>query len=128
MTELDEEIGPIAYELIQEYGKTIIYTIVGVSVYDIATGTSAANENSKIIKAVIENANGIYKNGELIEKADKKIIISRQAFIEAFGNNIKPTPSDKFIVDNVVHTVGNNGVKSIYSGELIAVYQIIGAM
>lgn len=127
MTELDEEIGPIAYEVIQEYGKAITYTVTGLAMYDKATGKAVAPEDEKPIKAVVEDATGVYQNGTLIEKADKKIMLSRQAFVETFGE-VEPTPSDRFGVDGIVYTVGEKGVKRIYSGDLVAAYQIMGAV
>lgn len=127
MTELDEEIGPIAYELIETYGKAITYTVTGESAYDTSTGKSVAPEESKPIKATVEDANGVWQSGSLIEKADKKILISRQAFTEAFGEDVEPSPSDKFEIDGGTYTVGSYGLKRIYSGELVAAYQIMGA-
>ena len=73
MSELDQEFGPLALELIDEFGKQISYTSVYQNAYDTTTGEASSTKISKLIKAVVENSNGYYSRGTLIQKANKKI-------------------------------------------------------
>ena len=127
MSELDQEFGPLALELIDEFGKQISYTSVYQNAYDTTTGEASSTKISKLIKAVVENSNGYYSRGTLIQKANKKITISAFSF-RIFFANILPKSGDTFQVDSDVFTIGEKGIVPIYSGELVAAYELYGAL
>lgn len=116
MTELDAIIGPLALDLIDEFGKLIKLTTVQQGVYDIETGSSVAVDTSVFIKAIVEKYKGQEYTSGLIETGDKKVTIAGQSVSE------KPTTSDTVEFDGEVYTIQN--VKAVYSGELIALYEM----
>jgi hypothetical protein len=123
MTELDEEIGPIAVEVIDEYGKEVIYTFSGVPEYDPETATASAEPIAPLtVKAIVEDVKGRGIGFGLIETADKKLTVAAALFPR------KPTASDTFALDGSTFTVMKEGVKAIYSGDLVAVYEIKGQL
>jgi hypothetical protein len=110
MTELDLEIPGLAAELISEFGKDIAYKIVGGSVYDPAKSRQVRKEQPFALKAIVEDG----KEGRTLSIAG-----------DAFGKS-KPGNADTFLCDGSTYIVAEDGVKVIYSGELIALYQITG--
>lgn len=125
MTELDTELGPLAVELIEEYGKEVSYTVTSPGVYDPATGAAAPAGAPFTIKAIVEDYS-LQGSGQgfasgLIEVGDKKLTVAAQS--ENMAGK-EPTTSDTIIVDGVTYTVQN--VKKVYSGELVALYEIQG--
>lgn len=125
MTELDTELGPLAVELIDEYGKEVTYTLTASGEYDPETGAAAPAEDPFIIKAIVEDyslqGSGQAFASGLIEVGDKKFTIAAQS--EHMAGKT-PTPSDTVEADGVTYTVQN--VKAVYSGELVAIYEIQG--
>lgn len=120
MTELDAEIGPLALELIDEYGKEVLYQIVTAGAYDPATASAAPAGEYQLMKAIVEDyslqGSGQAFASGLVESGDKKLTIAGALFVEA------PTPGDLVTIDGGVYTVLN--VKAVYSGELVAIYEI----
>lgn len=116
MTELDAEIGPLALELIDEYGKSLSYTITTAGEYDTLTGDAVPTVETIEIKGIVEEYKGQDFASGLIEGNDKKITVAAQAFAEV------PTTVDKLIIDGATYTIV--GVKTVYSGELPAIYEL----
>ena len=116
MTELDAEIGPLALELIDEFGKSINFISVVAGNYDPTTGEAMPNSTNKAIKAIVEDYKGQDYSSDLIEGGDKKVTVAAQAF------NSIPTTSDKVEIDGLSYTI--QAVKVIYSGDLAAIYEL----
>lgn len=116
MTELDAEIGPLALELIDEFGKSISYAKVTSGEYDTTTGEGIITAPVVSIKGIVEEFKGQDFASGLIEGGDKKITVAAQAFDEV------PTSSDTVTLDNLTYTIV--GVKTVYSGELPAIYEL----
>lgn len=116
MTELDAEIGPLALELIDEFGKSISYQKVTSGEYDTTTGEAAVTNPSIDIKGIVENYKGQDFSSGLIEGGDKKVTVAAQAFAEL------PTTSDTITIDNLTYTIV--GIKTVFSGDLPAIYEL----
>lgn len=125
MTELDTEIPGLAFELISEYGADINYIIVSSqTVYDPKTSKSVKKELSLPIKAFpedydLQNSGQGFANG-IIVTGDKKLTTAA----EFFNGLSEPSPGHKFNLNGTVYTVKN--VKTVYSGQLPALYEIQG--
>lgn len=127
MTELDGVFPDLALELINEFGKEIEYRSVAIGAYDVATATNATAEVKANIKALVEdyslqNSGQGFASG-LIESGDKKLTIAAMALPS------EPTPSDTFklnATDENDYTIIN--IKAVYSGEMVAVYEIQGRL
>ncbi len=122
MTELDAELPGLALELIAEFGKVVVYSVVSAGVYNVATGDILPGEVNSTIKVIVEDYN-LQSSGQafasgLIESGDKKLTVAAQSFAAL------PTTEDKFVVDGVTYRVVN--VKITYSGELPAIYELQG--
>lgn len=122
MTELDLELPGIALELINEFGKVVVFNVNPLGVYNVATATNVVVAEPLTIKAVVEdysliNSGQGYADG-LIEVGDKKLTVAASSFAS------KPTSSDTFVLDAEQFNVVN--VKAIYSGELAALYEVQG--
>lgn len=118
MTELDNELGPLALELIEEFGKLVQYTKVSEGEYDPETGSATPSGEPVDVKAIVEDydlqGSGAGFAAGLIETGDKKLTLAGASFDE------EPTPSDIFGIDGEDFTILN--VKNVYSGELVALY------
>lgn len=117
MTELDAELGPLAVDLINEYGKLVVWSSISAGAYNSNTRSQALTPSNSNVKAIVEEMKGDKFNGNLVKAGDKKLTVA--------ANGIsKPQPGDKFTVDGVVYQVAENGVKTTYSGELACLYEI----
>lgn len=117
MTELDADIGPLALELIDEFGKPISYARVTKLGYNPATGTAGGYEDFFPVKAIVEEYNGQSFVVGLVERGDKKLTVAAQAFTDGL-----PTANDRVELDNEFYSVV--GVKTTYSGELPALFEL----
>lgn len=125
MTELDAELGPLAVDVIEEFGKPIaINTVPAAGDYDPDTGKPEAAEPPapKQTKAVVEDYN-LQGSGQgfasgLIEVGDKKFTVAARAL------DATPTSADTITMDGVTFTIVN--VKVTYSGELPVLYELQG--
>jgi hypothetical protein len=119
MTELDAELGPLALEIIEEFGVTISYVFVGdEAVYNPATGTNEAPTSDPVDFKVAppEEYNGVAigaSNG-LIETGDKKLTASALSFTS------QPTPEDRLKLGGEWYSVRQ--VQTVFSGELPCLY------
>lgn len=116
MTELDAEIGPLALELIDEFGKAVEYRIVATGIYNTDTATVENTDTIFNIKGILEEYSGQAFLSGLIEAGDKKLTIAAQAV------NSLPTTQDTVLIDTKIFRVV--GVKITYSGELAALYEL----
>lgn len=122
MTELDGELPGLALELIAEFGADLLYTIVSEGAYDPATSRNTTSEIEAPVKAIVEDyslqgSGQAYASG-LVEAGDKKLTVAAQSF------EVEPSPSDFFILNGSRYLVKN--VKAVYSGQLVAAYEIQG--
>lgn len=114
---LDAEIGPLAVELIAEFGKALTLIRVSEGAYDTATGLTTNTEASETVNGILEDykpyelANGLALTG------DKK------ATVAASGLTI-PALTDGLTIDGVRYSLVSVG--TIYSGELPALYILQG--
>lgn len=119
MTELDEEMLPLAAELIDEYGKTVSFIEKANGGYNPSLGkadlTLADPVNKKAIIGNFSNFS-IDNSGGRILATDIKLIIA--------GAHFENEPSQKsvFIVDGKPLSVVKS--TSFYSGDEIAIYEI----
>ena len=118
MTELDLEIPGLATELIEEYGKAVVFVNSAIPTYDPATGNAAqaAQGSAPNVKAIIEPDKGQALRMGLVEGADYKLTIAAEALPGGVSTE------DKISFDQATFRVVN--VKPTYSGELIALYEI----
>ncbi len=110
MTELDAELPELALELIEEFGKALVYTLVGNTAYDPTTSRATRQESPLSVKALVEDKKGV-----------KTLTVAGGAFPEG-----RPGNADTFVCDGSTFVVPEDGVTAFYSGELIAIYQISG--
>lgn len=122
MTELDAEIGPLALDLINEFGKLIKYGRVTTTGYNVATATTGVSEDFVDVRAIVEDYN-LQSGGQgfasgLIEAGDKKVTIAAKSL------EYIPTTNDLLEIDDITYKVVN--VKIVYSGDLAALYELQG--
>lgn len=120
MTELDLEIPGLAAEVINDFGKSIVYqrTPTDGSGYDPATGTIALVGEPVNIKGIVEPYRGQRLMAGLVEASDLKITIAADGLPDGF----LPTPEDIASFDGEDYKVKN--VMPTYSGELVAIYEL----
>lgn len=120
MTELDEELGPLALELIEEFGKGIFVDTMPIGSYDVATATNTVIATTIETKAIEEDFKlGQTVNGGLVELGDKKLTVAALPFER------KPTSQDKVrfkVAPLVEWTVIS--VIEVMSGERAAIYEL----
>jgi hypothetical protein len=120
MTELDLEIPGLALDLIEEFGKVVVFETMPLGSYDVENATNTVVPVKVTVKAIVEDY-GLIGSGQgyasgLIEQGDKKFTVAAQSF------QMKPTSSDRVRCDSEVFNVVN--VKAVMSGELPALYEI----
>lgn len=119
---LDATAGALALKLINKFGKTVVLTTNAPGVYDPATSQATVATSAVTIKAAVSDlkqaGSGQALFEGLAETTNKKILIAAKAV------SAKPTTQDSVTIDGVVYTVAN--VKSLYSGELVAAYELVG--
>lgn len=117
LTELDEELGPIALELIEEYGKQIVFETLAIGIYDKAERKNSTVPVEVDTKGLFED----YKLGQsteagLVEVGDKKLFVAALAF------SAKPTSQDRVKFDAQTWVVLS--VIEYMSGERAALYEV----
>lgn len=111
--ELDAELGPIAVDLIAEYGKAITLTRITAGVYDPATSKSTDTTADETINVLVEEYKGYdFANGLAIV-GDKKLTVA------AVGLTA-PNLNDRVTIDSATFKILE--LQTIYSGELPALY------
>ncbi len=111
MTELDTELGPLALDTINEFGKSVTLTPPdGSGDYDPDTASvDASPGTAKLVKAIVEDDN---VRG-LVEGASKKLTVAAQG-LDMPGMDWSAT------LGGTTYAVLN--VAAIYSGELACLY------
>jgi len=123
MTELDGEIPELVLELIEEFGADVAYTHVEGSTYDPATSSSNVAVSPPFdTKALVADYN-LQGSGQafaagLIKAGDKQFFMAASAF------ELEPSPGDNISFNGGVYTTVN--IKTTYSGQLAALYEIQG--
>lgn len=116
MTALDTSARKLSVNLLAKFGKAITFQSIVEGAYDPITGDTAANTvTSSSKKAVIKDYNGIELMSGVIQQGDRKVTIA------ASGATL-PQPSDKIVIDSETYNI--IAVKTIWSGELAALYQL----
>lgn len=116
MTELDAELGPLAGELIDEFGTTIQFGRVVAGAYDPATGTAAPTNDASSIKAVIESVRVGQAKG-LVEVGDIVLTIAASSL----PNGV--SPEDRATIGGIAHKVVTSSVT--YTGDNPALYTVV---
>lgn len=123
MTELDAEIIPLAYELCEEFGKQIEYTITGVTAYNPDTQTSEPTKTKlahcKMFPPEDYSTFATVNSSGLIEEGDKEAYLPSQYFNDA---GLEPTEEDFAEFDGDKWIVKK--VEAVFSGDEIAVYKM----
>lgn len=119
-TSIDLVAGPVATQLIAQFGKTLQYTKRTSGSYDPSTSSSVANDPVVFtIKGVVENFlrpldGGNFDPATLISANDKKVTVAASSF------SSPPILDDQIDIDGVGFKIVN--IKAEYSGDLIAYY------
>lgn len=117
MTELDLEIPGLAQELIASYGKLVTYKIVTAGVYSPSTGIANPSTANLSIRCVVEDMRSNAFNADIVKAGDKKL-----TFADADFTAGKPSAGDIVVIDGDSFTVIEP--KAVYSGDLVAIWQL----
>ncbi len=117
---MDVKARATALRLIAKFGKGVTYTSVSDGTYSPDTGSVTPSETPSSIKALISAYD---KHGDgfasgAVRESDRKVMFA------ASGLTFTPKQGDKVTIDSDVFTVLD--VKQIYSGELVAIYELHG--
>jgi|GEM_PF-1549567 len=113
-TPLDGPLPALALQLIRQFGEPATLTYVTRGSYDPATGTATKTSSAVEVSALVEH----YRTHELggtIQAGDLKVIVPAKDLT-------KPETDDRFTIGSRTYQVVN--VKPVYSGELVAIYQL----
>lgn len=125
MTELDAELGQIAVDTLDEFGKSVSYLLTGAPVYDVATGTATSTdipvEGVKIAPPEEYSMTLIATSDGAVQKGDKKFTTAAKYFENAPA---QPSEEDKISYDGETFSVTD--IKTVYSGELPCLYILQG--
>jgi hypothetical protein len=113
---LDTKARATADKLIGKFGKKVTLTRVTEGTYNPDTGElSGSSTTTQTVAALVKDFNGIELLGGAIQAGDRKVSI-------AALNATEPQIGDTMTVDSLVYNV--LAVKSIWSGEKVAIYQL----
>jgi len=116
MTALDTSARALAVKSLAKFGKSITLQSIVEGAYDPVTGDMAANTiTSSNPLAIISDFKGAALMSGVIQYGDRKVTI-------AASGSVLPLPTDKVIIDTETYNV--IAVKSIWSGELAALYEL----
>lgn len=117
MTALDDEIGPLAADVIGEFGKSVTLVRVTAGAYNPTTSASTNTESSETVKAIVED----YKPYELVNglavAGDKKLTVAASGLSQ-------PQLTDAIVIDGVRFSIVT--LQTINSGEDAALYILQG--
>lgn len=117
MTELDEEFVPLATEMIDEMGKTVVFKTYPDASYDEVEGETTLGDVISYIKKIIPpyNYDHKYIDGDIIKVGDMQTGIAGQ------GLEFTPEPGlIEIIIDEQTWKIIN--MMPLYSGEQIAMF------
>lgn len=121
-TLLDNIIRPIAKQMINQFGASVLLTRVIQGDYDTTTSSAEKRRETYTIKALVEDYNlvdsGAGFAAGLIEFGDKKITVAASAL------NFTPTAGDIITALNQDFTVIR--VTTTYSGNQPAIFELQG--
>ena len=113
---LDTKARATSDKLIGKFGKQVTLTRVTEGTYDPATGdVSDGSNTTQTVAALIKDFNGIELLSGVIQQGDRNVSV-------AALNATEPQIGDTMTIDSLVYNV--LAVKSIWSGEKTAVYQL----
>ncbi len=113
---LDTKARATSDRLIGKFGKSVTLTRVVEGTYDPSTGDMAAGSTTtQTVAALVKDFNGIELLSGAIQAGDRKVSI-------AALNATEPQIGDTMTVDTLVYNV--LAVKSIWSGEKVAIYEL----
>lgn len=117
-TDLDDEMIPEVYSIIQELGKTAVFHNYTEEFYDPATGDRAqGNPTNYSLRVIPPYAYELkYINGDIIKVGDM------QSGVAASGLEFTPRQGMKVTIDSTVWQIVRTN--PIYSGERIALYML----
>lgn len=118
MTVLDTKLLPVVFNIIEKYGKTVSFGVQTGGVYDEGTRTYSGGTTTPTSKKVSppDRFADELINGDTIQAKDLYVILPAQ------GLTFTPQVGWTVTVDSVVYMTIR--VDPIYSGELVAAYQI----
>lgn len=116
---LDSTLRPLARRLVDSFGKAITLRRVSKGTYDPATGsltgqTTADYPTNGVVRALEEK----HLKNTLVEAGDMEITVA------ADGLDIAPDPSTDLVIVGL-DTWDIISVEPIFSGELVALYNLI---
>lgn len=118
-TALDAEIVPMALEVVDLYGQNAVFTVPATKDYDATVGLTTETSPTDHTKKVTppEPYDKRWVDGDLIQQNDVRIYLpaSWLSFTPEKGMLVTLLTTEKFRIV---------GVKPIYSGEDIAIYDL----
>lgn len=113
---LDIRARATADRLIGKFGKQVTLTRITEGSYDPSTGDiSGGSTTTQAVAALVKDFNGIEILSGAIQVGDRKVSI-------AALNSAEPQIGDTMTIDALVYNV--LAVKSIWSGEKVAIYEL----
>jgi hypothetical protein len=113
---LDIRARATADKLIGKFGKQVTLTRITEGTYNPDTGElSGGSTTTQTVAALVKDFNGIELLSGVIQVGDRKIKISALQVTE-------PQIGDTVTIDSLVYNV--LAVKSIWSGEKVAIYEL----
>lgn len=120
MALLDGVIGPIAKQIIDQFGTDIQIVNTVVAAYDVNTSEAIKTETAYTVKGLIEDYNlqdsGAGFTSGLIQANDRKVTIAGS------GLTFEPKPGFKAVVLGTTYSVTR--VLRTLSGEKVALYEL----
>lgn len=114
MTELDTELIPEVYEIIEEFGKTVVLTDSRATSFGV-DGTPVVSTTTQTRKITPPDPTWLKYISDDVTKANQT-----GAFVSAKDLTVIPKPGVKVTIDGVIFTVIQSN--PIYSGELVCLY------
>jgi len=117
-TKLDRVIRPKVASLIEKNGKSAVLTHKANSSYNPATTTvTPGSTTTHAVKVVLADVNAYLANGSTVRATD------RWAYLADYNLSVEPMEDDTLTMDGAIYKVVQ--AKSIYSGELVALWQLL---
>lgn len=117
MTDLDQDLVPAVLELITDFGKSMSFEVYSSQSYsEIASTVTRSTSTYVTLGLPPEKYDISYVDGDVVRFSDLKTMVA------ASGLQFTPTPGMKVTFDSKSFTAV--GVSPIYSGELVAAWEI----
>lgn len=117
MTALDDALGAVIVDTVNQFGKSVSLIRVSVGTYDPTTSSNTKTEATSTIKAIVEDFKPYELANGLATVGDKKLTVAASGLVA-------PNLTDYVMIDAVRYAVVSVGVN--YSGELVALYILHG--